>query len=36
MGFWFASIAALPPTTASTHFSSPVFAEINWQVAQAS
>jgi hypothetical protein len=33
-GFRFAAVAAAPPTSASAHFYSPVFAEINWQVEQ--
>jgi hypothetical protein len=33
-GFRFAAVAALPSTSASAHFYSPVFAEINWQVEQ--
>jgi hypothetical protein len=33
-GLRFAAEAALPPTSTSSHFYSPVFAEINWQVEQ--
>jgi hypothetical protein len=34
IGLRFAAEAALPPTSTSSHFYSPVFAEINWQVKQ--
>jgi hypothetical protein len=35
-GLRFAAVAGLPSTSASAHFYSPVFAEINWQVEQLS
>jgi hypothetical protein len=34
IGLRLASVAPAPSTSAPTHFYSPVFAEINWQVEQ--
>jgi hypothetical protein len=34
VGLCFAAVAAATPTSDATHFYSPVFAEIIWQVAQ--